>query len=225
MFGRIVCTLAALVLRPVTASAQVEPHVFGGLAVAAMTREIASVGPGGGQRSWRELGYGRHRVGWTAGLTLRWSPVERVFLVGEAALTAKGFESEGMKALHAELPVLVELVPLRIGGKAVAVQGGVAWSREIACSASSVPGPTPDETTSPEPSGPRDVDCGEYRSRRHDRSAVFGAAVGPLAVLGVDVTPEIRMITGRMEASYWYRSRNRGFVFRLTVSRGAHAAR
>jgi hypothetical protein len=226
MIFRIASSVTAFALLPAIASAQqLKPSLFGGLTMADQKREVTSADPGGRQITWHELrGGGAHRVGWTAGAAVRWSPVERTFLVGEIGLTSKGFESEseGMDALHLEFPLLVELVLFGFGGKGVALHGGVAWSREVACSASAAPGPTPAEVmVTRGDTGRQEVGCGRYRESRYDRSAVFGARVGPFAILGADVTPEARIVTGRLESqviSYFYRARNRGLAFRLSVS-------
>jgi hypothetical protein len=211
-----VLALLPLALAPARATAQLQPSALIGVVWADQRQEYNL------RQGWTPLSNAPEaRLGWTVGGALRWRAVPRLSLVAEAALTWKGYEREddAMKALHAELPLLVEVELARFGGAALALDGGFAWSRELWCRARypelPVPldGPTGATVTTSE--------CRESRTELEELSSVFGVRVGSFPVLGLDVTPELRWVIGKTHSDGpgpFFRWQNRSFTARLSVA-------
>jgi hypothetical protein len=216
--------LLALALAPTSAAAQIEPSVLVGVVRADQRQEynLASrfSGASGSRVGWTDTGGGGALLGWTLGAALRWSVAPRLSLVSEVALTWKGFDgsAEAMKALHVELPLLVEVDVLRLGEVTVALDGGFAGSRELSCSARLPSLPTPDGSGTAQSA----TSCGDDRIDIEDLSSVFGARVGPFRALGLSLSPELRAVIGRTRADGpgpFHRWQNRGLSGRIAIAR------
>jgi hypothetical protein len=115
----------------------------------------------------------------------------------EAVAVTRGYSEPTLsrRSLYLEVPLLLEVMLPWRNGVSLRALAGVAPSTEVSCSADVELPYGGMRWIGPPVQMP--VECGEERER-NDIGRVYGAGFAAFEVGGFDITPELRMVRGRM---------------------------